>query len=425
VLYRGNADQAKQMLPYMTDESFNPEELWKWMGRYEKATGDQVLAIAHNGNVSGGIMFPVETNPETGEPLTGSYVQERIRWEPLYEVTQIKGDGETHPFLSPDDEFADYETWDKSNLTLDIVHTDDMLQYEYAREALKNGLKLEASLGTNPYKFGMLGSTDSHTSLATAEEDNFFGKHPGTEPNLHRATGVIGTSPTTGMSWFDYQMAASGYTGVWATDNTREALWDAMRRKEVYATTGPRITVRFFAGWDFEQEDALGRNPSLVGYEKGVPMGGDLTNAPKGKSPSFLITALKDPLSGNLDRIQVIKGWLDNDGNTQEKVYNVAWGDDHLRKINADGKIPSVGNTVNIDEATFTNSIGDAQLMTVWTDPDFDANQRAFYYARVIEIPTPRWVAYDKLRLGSEFPEDTEWITTERAYSSPIWYTPK
>lgn len=424
VIYKGNGVMAKQMLPFMTDASFNPEELWKWMGEYESKTGDQVLAIPHNGNVSGGIMFPTETNPETGEPLTEDYAKNRIRWEPLYEVTQIKGDGETHPFLSPNDEFADYETWDKSNLTLDKPHEDSWFKHEYAREALKQGLKLEAKLGVNPYKFGLQGATDSHTGLATAEEDNFFGKHSGTEPDTHRAKGVVGTNPASGLSWYDYQMASSGYTGIWATENTRESLWDAMMRKEVYATTGPRMTVRFFGGWDFKKEDAHGRSPSLAGYKKGVPMGGDLTNAPQGKAPSFLITALKDPLSGNLDRIQVVKGWLDNDGNTQEQVYNVAWGDDHLRKIDGNGKIPSVGNTVNIDEATYANTIGDAQLLNVWTDPDFDANQRAFYYARVIEIPTPRWVVYDKLRLGSEFPEDTEWITTERAYTSPIWYTP-
>jgi hypothetical protein len=370
-------------------------------------------------------MFPIETNPETGEALTAEYAKNRIRWEPLYEITQIKGDSETHPFLSPNDEFADYETWDKSNLTLDVPHEDSWFKQEYAREALKQGLQLEEKLGTNPYKFGLQGGTDSHTGLATAEEDNFFGKHSGTEPDPHRAKGVIGTNPASGLSWYDYQMAASGYTGIWAKENTRESLWDAMMRKEVYATTGPRMTVRFFGGWDFKKDDALGRNPSFAGYEKGVPMGGDLANAPEGKAPSFLITALKDPKSGNLDRIQVIKGWLDNNGNTQEQVYNVAWGDDHLRKIDGAGKIPSVGNTVNIDEATYTNTIGDAQLLTVWTDPDFDASQRAFYYARVIEIPTPRWVAYDKLRLGSEFPEDTEWITTERAYTSPIWYTPQ
>ncbi len=425
VIYKGNGKQAKQMLPYMTDASFNPEELWKWMAEYENKTGDKVFAIPHNGNVSGGIMFPIETNPETGKPLTAEYAKNRIRWEPLYEVTQIKGDGETHPFLSPNDEFADYETWDKSNLTLDRTHEDSWFKHEYAREALKQGLKLEAALGTNPYKFGLQGATDSHTGLATAEEDNFFGKHSGTEPDTHRAKGVIGTNPETGLSWYDYQMAASGYTGIWAKENTRESLWEAMMRKEVYATTGPRMTVRFFGSWDFENEDAFGRNPAIIGYKKGVPMGGDLTNSPEGKAPSFLITALKDPMSGNLDRIQVVKGWLDNDGNTQEEVYNVAWGDDHLRNIDSNGKIPHVGNTVNIDKATYTNTIGDAQLLTVWTDPDFDASQRAFYYARVIEIPTPRWVAYDKLRLGSEFPEDTEWITTERAYTSPIWYTPK
>jgi len=423
VLYRDGADLARRMLPYTTSESFDPEDLWKWMERYEEKTGGKVLALAHNGNLSNGIMFPVETNPATGKPLSANYTKERMRWEPLYEVTQIKGDGETHPFLSPNDEFAGYEIWDQGNLNLSVVKSDKMLQYEYAREALKNGLKLEAKLGTNPYKFGMVGSTDAHTALAAVEEENFFGKHSGNEPNPKRADHIIAQFGE--RKYMGWDMAASGYAAVWATENTREALFDAMMRKEVYATTGPRMLVRFFGGWEFTADDAMNRLPAEVGYKKGVPMGGDLSDAPAGKAPTFLVGAMKDPLSGNLDRIQIIKGWLDKKGKTHEKVYDVAWSDSDTRKPGANGKLPAVGNTVDIAKATWTNTIGDPELITVWTDPDFDPKQRAVYYARVIEIPTPRWTAYDAKRFGIKMPKEVEMITQERAYTSPIWYTPE
>ncbi len=345
-----------------------------------------------------------------------------MRREPIYEITQIKGDGETHPFLSPNDEFADYEKWERRDLNLSVAKTSDMLQYEYAREALKNGLKLEATLGTNPYKFGMVGSTDSHTSLTTAEEENFFGKHAGEEPEAERSTKVaMKVGELQRMGW---NFSASGYAGVWASENTREALFDAMMRKEVYATTGPRMLVRFFGGWEFTADDAMNRLPGEVGYTKGVPMGGNLSDAPAGKAPTFLVGALKDPLSGNLDRIQIVKGWLDADGKTHEKVYDVAWSDFDTRKPGVDGKLPAVGNTVDIAKATWRNTIGDPELITVWTDPDFEPTERAVYYARVIEIPTPRWTAYDAKRFGIEIPKDVEMTTQERAYTSPIWYTP-
>jgi len=419
VLYRDGADVARRMLPYTTSESFNPEDLWKWMAQYEAATGGNVLALAHNGNLSNGLMFPVETNPETGEALTGNYAETRAKWEPLYEVTQIKGDGEAHPFLSPNDEFADYETWDKSNLG-PVQKEDWMLQYEYAREALKNGLKLEAALGTNPYKFGMVGSTDSHTGLTAVEEENFFGKHSGVEPGPQRWEHVVGEfGPTKIVAW---EMAASGYAGVWATENTREALFDAMERKEVYGTTGPRMTVRLFGGWDFTAEDANTRLPAETGYTKGVPMGGNFAPRPEGKAPSFLVAAAKDPYSGNLDRIQIVKGWLDAEDKTQERVYDVVRSGD--RAPDADGKLPAVGNTVDVASATWSNSIGAPELITVWTDPDFDPALKAFYYARVIEIPTPRWTAYDAKRFAVEMTTEVPMITQERAYTSPIWYTP-
>ena len=421
VLYRGGAAEAKQMLPYTTASSFNPEDLWKWMAAFEEKTGGRVLALAHNGNVSNGLMFP-EINPETGRPLTESYAETRARWEPLYEVTQIKGDGESHPYLSPNDEFAGYDTlWDKSNLG-PVKKKPEMYQYEYAREALKTGLKLEQKLGTNPYKFGMVGSTDSHTGLATAEEENFFGKHAGKEPHSGRWEKLVGEFGD--IKFYGWEQVASGYAAVWATENTREALWDAMKRREVYATTGPRITVRFFGGWDFDAADAMNRLPAEVGYTKGVPMGGDLRSAPDGKAPTFLVGALKDPYSGNLDRLQIVKGWLDTSGATHEKVYEVAWGDADKRRPDAGGKLPPVGNTVDVENATWSNSIGDPELITVWKDPDFDPQLKAFYYARVIEIPTPRWTAYDAKRFGDEMPEHVPMITQERAYTSPIWYTP-
>ena len=422
VLYRDGAERASQLLPFTTYQSLNPEDLWEWMQRYEAETGGQVLALAHNGNVSNGVMFPVEVNPETGEPLTGDYAKRRVRWEPLYEVTQIKGDGEAHPFLSPNDEFADYETWDKSNLTLQADKTEDMLQYEYAREALKNGLKLERLLGTNPYRFGLLGSTDSHTALATAAEDNFFGKHAGVEPNPKRFDTPIGS--VEDRSWTSLEMASSGYAAVWAHNNTRAAIFDAMKRREVYATTGPRMTVRFFGGWGFEAADATRPDLAELGYAKGVPMGGTIETGKKGAAPSFLVSALKDPLSGNLDRVQIVKGWLDQAGETHERVYDVAWSEVGQRTPGEDGKLPPVGNTVDVENATWRNTIGEVQLTTVWKDPDFDAAQPAFYYVRVIEIPTPRWTAYDAKRFEIEPPEGTLMITQERAYTSPIWYAP-
>jgi len=364
-------------------------------------------------------MFP-EINPETGKRLTRDYAETRMRWEPIYEATQIKGDGESHPLLSPDDEFAGYDTlWDKGNLG-PVVKQDEMLQYEYAREALKNGLKLEQELGVNPFKFGMVGSTDSHTGMPTAEEENFFGKHSGKEPHKGRMNKLVGNFGE--VKYYGWEQLASGYAGVWATDNTREAIWDAMKRKEVYATTGPRMTVRLFGGYDFDESDAKLRDPGLIGYSKGVPMGGNLPEAEEASAPNFLVSALKDPYSGNLDRIQIVKGWLDASGATHEKVFNVAWSDD--RKQDSNGKLPSVGNTVDVNTASWTNTIGASELITVWQDPDFDATQSAFYYARVIEIPTPRWSTYDAVRFKEKVPSGVPLWTQERAYTSPIWYTP-
>lgn len=426
LIYRDGIDKAGMMEPYTTLKplgSDNPRDLWKWMSRYEDKTGGQMLAIPHNGNLSNGIMFPA-LDTFTGRSFDRAYAETRAKWEPLYEATQIKGDGEAHPFLSPDDEFADYETWDQGNLDLSVSKKKDMLQYEYARSALQIGLQLQRELGVNPYKFGMIGSTDSHTALATAEEENFFGKHSGVEPGPERYKHPMAQA-SSGLKYESWSMVSSGLAAVWARENTREAIFDAMMRKETYATTGPRMLVRFFGGWEFTAEDARGRLPADVGYRKGIPMGGDLPPAPKGKAaPTFLVAALKDPLSGNLDRIQIVKGWLDKKGKRQEKVYDVVWGDADQRKPGKDGKLPPVGNTVNIKEATWSNTIGDPELITAWQDPDFDPQQPAVYYARVIEIPTPRWTAYDAKRYGLQMPDEVPMTTQERAYTSPIWYTP-
>lgn len=422
ILFRGDASEANQTLPFSQFDSQNPEDLWKALDKFEKQTGVNVLAIPHNGNLSNGLMFSVEDN--RGAPLSPELAKLRARLEPVIEATQIKGDGEAHPFLSPDDEFADYETWDDANLDGTEVKKPEMLQYEYARSALKIGLELEKKLGINPFKFGMIGSTDAHTSLAAVEEDNFFGKHSGVEPEPHRWEHVVIASPKDpDLTVYGWQQAASGYAAVWATENTREAIFDAFARREVYATTGPRMTVRFFGGWEFVEEDTLGRLPAEIGYTKGVPMGGDLRLAPAGKSaPTFLVAALKDSYGGNLDRIQIIKGWMDSNGETHEKVYDVVWSDD--RTPGADGKLPPVGNTVDVQNATWTNTIGAPELIGVWTDPDFDPEESAFYYCRVLEIPTPRWTAYEAKRFGIEMPKEVPMVTQERAYTSPIWYTP-
>jgi hypothetical protein len=424
VILRDGGVRARQIVPLTTQPPLgttDPLDLYKWLQDYEDRTKGQAFAMSHNGNLSNGWLFPVDKTYAGGK-VDKNYVELRARWEPVYEVTQIKGDGETHPFLSSDDEFADYENWDFGNLDLTELKKDEMLAGEYAREALKNGLMLEKKLGTNPYKFGLAGATDTHTSLSTAEEENFFGKSVSVEPSKGRVShpfikSKLGEVPGD-------KSVASGYQGVWASENSRKAIFDAMERKETYATTGPRIPVRFFGGWDYTNDDLRSRQPAFVGYEKGVPMGGDLQPAPKGKTaPTFMVYALRDPIGANLDRIQIIKGWLDQDGKTHERIYDVAVSGD--RKIDADGRARTpVGNTVDVEAANWTNTIGAPELTAVWTDPDFDAKESAFYYARVLEIPTPRWILYDKVRFGAELPEGATLTAQERAYTSPIWYNP-
>lgn len=419
VMFRDDAQTVGKVQPFSQSQSADPRDLWNYLAGYEESTGGQVLAIAHNGNLSNGVMFPVETT-QFGAAVDGDYATARQRWEPVYEVTQMKGDGETHPLLSPDDAFADYETWDRGNF-FGIPKTPDMLPAEYARSALKSGLAIARREGVNPYQFGMIGSTDSHTALSTADEDNFFGKHSGVEPNPERWRSLIGKAGDWKV--LGWEMAGSGMAAVWAEDNTREALWDAFRRREVYATTGPRIAVRLFAGWNFQAADARAPDLAARGYARGVPMGGTLS--PKSDSaPTLLVAATRDPEGANLDRIQVVKGWIDAAGNTHERVYDVSWADPEGRRPGPDGALPPVGDTVDVKNASWRNDIGASELATTWRDPDFDPAQAAFYYARVLQIPTPRWTAWDALRYEVTMDDEVPMTTVERAYTSPIWYQP-
>ena len=427
VIFRDNADKAGQVLPYSAYDSEDPEDLWVYMDEYEQKTGGQVLAIAHNGNLSNGLMFDDVTYTDK-QPIDQDYAIRRMKSEPLYEVTQIKGDGETHPGLSTNDEYADYGTWDKGSFG--APKEEGMIEREYARQAYMRGLQYEAKLGANPFKFGLVGSTDSHTTLATTTEDNFFGKATPAEPargNTHRMdekiTGYLPDPQGREYAIYARSSLASGLAAVWARDNTREAIWDAMARKEVYATTGTRLKVRVFAGWEFERDDLSRPDFTRYAYSKGVPMGGDLKAAGSDGAPSLLIQSVKDPDWANLDRIQVIKGWTDKQGKAHERVYDVAVSGG--RKIGADGRCKeAVGNTVNVKDASFSNSIGAAMLEAYWQDPDFDPKQRAFYYVRVLEIPTPNWTTFDAVKFGTALPEDVPASIQDRAYTSPIWYTP-
>jgi len=419
IIFRDGGDKARQIVPFSQYDSFDSEDLWKWMEAYEKKTSGKLLAIPHNGNLSNGLMFDDETF--TGKPIDRDYAQRRMRWEPLYEVTQMKGDSESHPGLSPNDEFADFETWDKASFGPE-PKTKEMLPKEYAREAFKRGLDYEKNIGANPFKFGMIGSTDAHTGLSSAEENNYFGKVTPLEPTTDpiRFNEIIAGRPAPkGHQNYAREVSSSGLAAVWARENTREALWDAMARKEVFATTGTRIRVRVFGGFNFNEEDLSRSDFPEYGYTHGVPMGGDLIASDK--PPSFLVRAIRDPDGANLDRVQMIKGWLDSDGNTHERVYDLALSDG--RKIDKDGRgRQAVGNTVNIEEATYTNTIGAVAIQAFWSDPNFDADQSAFYYIRVLEIPTPRWTTIDAKILGVKRPLDVPATIQERAYTSPIWY---
>jgi len=417
VVFKDDADKVSQMIPFSGQDSLDPRDLWQALANYETATGGEVLSIAHNGNLSNGMMFPDET--VGGSPIDEAYASLRARFETVYEVTQVKGDGEAHPVLSPDDEFADFENWDWDNIGRTQKKEDWMLPQEYARGALKRGLRFEDELGVNPFKIGLIGSTDGHNSISTPEEDNFFGKFPESEPGPARLENAMALD----RLWQNSLLVASGYAAVWAKENTRAAIFDAIKRREVYATTGSRIKVRFFSGWEFDETDI--HRPAMldIAYGTGVPMGGDLSQAKRGQVPKFLVIAGMDADGARLDRIQIIKGWMDKAGKLQEKVYDVAWSDD--RKLDKrTGKLPAVGNTVDVENATYLNTIGAPQLSTYWEDPDFDRAERAFYYARVLEIPTPRWTTYDSAYFNVELQDDVPSSIQDRAYTSPIWYTP-
>ena len=446
VVFKDDAKMAQKIIPFSAIDSTKPEDLWNFLKEYNSSTGGEAISISHNSNISGGRMFPLENS--YGEPIDSAYADMRNRWEPLVEATQVKGDSETHPILSPDDAFADYETWEgnigrsQTKRLIRISNTGgckDPLNYKcykykeeeedryigsYVRSGLRRGLEIEKKIGTNPFKFGLIGSTDNHTALAASEEDNFFGKFLDSEPGPGRVDSCMagcgrpvsiadGEDIPSGDLWRNWQITASGYAGVWARDNTREEIFDAFKRKETYATTGPRIAVRFFGSWEFTEKDSFDPNFVEVGYEKGVPMGSDLPLRGSNKSPNFLIMAAKDPNGANLERVQVVKGWTNKDGSSSEKVYDVDLSSD------------AGSNTVDIETATYKNNIGEAQFVSFWSDPDFNPNEQSFYYVRVIEIPTPRWTTYDSVVFDIDLPYYIQKTHQERAYTSAIWYSPK
>lgn len=415
VISPNGAEQGHQYVPFGSDQSQYPEDLWAFLDETAKRTGSEFIAIPHNSNVSKGYMFPEVTL--RGQPITVDYARTRMTWEPVVEMTQIKGDSETHSKLSPQDPFADFENYPFYLQKTPEKYT--VTEGDYIRSGLRRGLEIEQRVGVNPFKFGLIGSTDAHTGLATAEESNFWGKfaHDST-PETKRGSTIIGGTKASG-----WNMSASGLAAAWATENTREGIFAAFKRREVYATTGPRISVRVFGGWGFDDNAAEAIDIAEIGYAQGVPMGGDLTQpATQGSQVQLLIRAVKDPVDANLDRVQVVKGWLDSTGKSHEQVFNVAWSEG--RELDANGQLDAVGSTVDIKTARYTNTIGVAELATLWTDPSFDASQRAFYYVRVLQIPTPRHSLYDAVALQRDAPEEGPAQIQERAYTSPIWYTP-
>lgn len=424
VIFGDGSAQLKQVIPFSEFDSPDPLDLWKYMEDYEKKTSGHVLAIEHNPNLSGGLMFAPKT--WEGKPFDAQYAALRTRFDRLVEITQSKGDSETTPQLSPDDPFANFERWNKANIFGMVATTPEMLPYNYVRSALKMGLDYHAKIGQNPFNFGFIGASDQHTSLPTTRAENYFGVGTIDEPKPDRWKEYFLKSPLSPkLDTFMWEMAPGGLTGVWARENTRESIWNGLYNREIYATSGTRITVRNFAGWNFKADDIKQSDPIWVkqGYEKGVPMGGNLSNPPKGSSPTLMIKASADPDGAYLDRIQVVKGWVDKQGASHEKVFDVAWSGNRVRDPKT-GLVPSVGSTVDLKNATWTNTIGAAVLNGFWQDPVFNPDEYAFYYVRVIEIPTVRWTDYDVKRFGIKMADQIPMTVVNRAYTSPIWYSP-
>lgn len=409
VITNADATSGRQFMPFASTDSPYPEDLWQWLSKTEKESGVRFLAIPHNSNVSKGVMFDAKSL--RGKAIDSDYATQRVRYEPIVEVTQIKGDSETHESLSPDDEFAKFETYAHYLSTAKEEYV--VRPGDYVRSALKTGLELSQNIGVNPFKVGMIGSTDSHTGLSTAEEPNFWGKFAYDSVPENKATNALGSA----AGW---DMSAAGLAAVWATENSREAILDAMFRREVYATTGTRLQVRFFGGWQFTADDL--KDISATGYDKGVPMGGTLSlSTAADSSPTFMIFAARDPAGANIDRVQLVKGWVDQSGNTHERVFNVAWSDD---RQHVNGKLERLTDNVDRRTAQTTGDQGAAELSVVWTDPEFDASSPAFYYARVLQVETARHSLMDRIALGKENSEDHPDVIQERAYTSPIWYAP-
>ncbi|MEH6586561.1 MAG: DUF3604 domain-containing protein [Halioglobus sp.] len=414
VITDSDAETARQYLPYSFLDSAFPEDLWSWLDKTSASTGADFIAIPHNSNISKGYMFDTETL--RGQPLSAEYIAARSRWEKVTEVTQIKGDSETHPELSPQDAFADFETFDfyiQRDATPYVAS-----QGDYIRSALRTGLELEKQFGQNPYQFGLIGSSDAHSGLAGAEEDNFHGKFAADSIPENKQGLVELADRRTPKGW---DMSASGLAGVWAQNNTRESILAALKAREVYATTGPRIAVRYFAGREYGEDILESAQLYSDAVASGVPMGGQLSG-PFEQSPEFVVMADRDPVGANLDRIQIVKGWLDAQGKTHEQVFNVAWSGE--RVLDAEGALPAVGNSVDSATASYENSIGTSSLKARWQDPQFDSSQSAFYYVRVLEIPTPRHSLYDAVALGQDGVDGHPDTIQERAYTSPIWYQP-
>jgi len=399
-------------MPFSALDSHHPVDLWNWMDGQRKA-GNELLAISHNANFSDGRMYPTEVDSK-GRPIDAAYAESRMRNERLIEIKQLKGTSETHPLLSPNDEFASFEIM--SILLGDPPGRIPHIVGSYARQALKDGLSMQESKGFNPYKFGFGAAADSHNTAVPYRQDNFFGAHGATDGTIElRMSGRLNAGMDPRI------LGTAGLTGVWAEENTRASLFEAMQRKETFAVSGPHIKVRLFGGWEYAADMLGDKDWVKTGYAKGVPMGGDLPPA-KAKAPMFMVWAVKDPTSGNLDRIQIVKGWTKS-GQSFEKVFDVVWAGDRKRDKGT-GVVPPIGSTVDVENATYTNTIGAVELKTVWTDPEFDPSLHAFYYARVLEIPTPRWTTIQAKQLGVAPPDVVPATVQERAWSSPIWYTP-